>query len=146
MLLSQCPVNIARPVTAMKTPTTRTPKTQLGIDCFIKLVFMVSVFFTGHTSTQRIQLVHSSLQILSAACTFMSAGHASVQRLQSMHVDFSRVILKGLNQPAIPSNAPYGQRNRHQKFLTTVDKSMKTIIVHRAKVEICLLYTSDAAD
>ena len=90
MLLSQCPVNIARPVIAMKTPTTKIPKTQLGIACFIKLVFTISVFLTGHTSTQRRQLVHSSLQILPAACTLMFAGQITVNACRFLASYFKR--------------------------------------------------------
>src|SRR3990172_3434901 len=136
MLLCQWPVNMASPVTAMNTHATRTPKTQLGIGFLAKLVFMVNVFFTGHTSTQRKQLVHSSLQTLPAACTLISAGHASVHKLQSMQVDFSRVIFNGLSQPRIPSRAPYGQRNLHQKFLTATESARNTIIVQSANVEM----------
>ena len=75
-----------------------------------------SAFSAGHTATHSMHPVHSTDRI----CTSLSTGRCDGQALlhfpQSMHASASRRIFTGLSTETIPISAPYGQRNRHQKF------------------------------
>lgn len=94
---------LVSPVTAMKTPATRTPYTQFGMDFLDSGVRSKRVCLTGQTSTQ---LVHSSLHTLFNLWTRMLEGHTFVHSSQLMQDEASRVILNGLSQLKTPSSAP----------------------------------------
>lgn len=53
-----------------------------------------------------------------------------------MHMDLRLVIFNGLTKLKNPSNAPYGQRYRHQKFLITMDKAVNAKSVHSVNDEM----------
>ena len=83
-----------------------------------------NAFSAGQTATHSMQLVHSTDRICSNRSTGRLDGQALLHLPQSMQACASRRILTGLKMETMPINAPYGQRNRHQKFwMKTESKS-----------------------
>ncbi len=86
---------------------------------------MYSALSAGHTVTHSRHPVHSTDLIDINLSTGSDAGHAFAHFPQSMHGSAFRRIRAGLSNDANPSNAPYGHRNRHQKFGTNTDAVTK---------------------
>lgn len=88
---------------------------------------MFKVSFTGHASTQAIQAVQFKLFTVSTLCTFTLEGHTFVHISQFVQVSSFLLTFEILIIEPNPMNAPYGQRNRHQKFLKNKESMNITI-------------------
>src|ERR1017187_3907815 len=75
----------------------------------------------GHSATHSRQPVHSADRMFTSLSTGSADGHALAHLPQSMHKASSRRMRSGLASAASPIKAPYGHRERHQKFCTNTE-------------------------
>jgi hypothetical protein len=87
---------------------------------------MYSALSAGHTVTHSRHPVHSTDLIDTSLSTGKDAGQAFAHFPQSMHGSVFRRIRAGLKNATIPNSAPYGHKNRHQKFGTNTEAAAKT--------------------
>lgn len=127
------PSSIAVPVIATKKPTINKAKTEAGARDDGIIVRRSSVSITGHTCVHARHAMHSSECTRLTLWTWMFDGHALVQSLQSTQRSRFRVIFTGLNKLPSPSNAPYGQRYRHQKFFIGMENSATACVSFHRK-------------
>src|SRR5512146_3316494 len=101
-----------------------------------RINFKSRVSASGPASTQLRQVLHSSETTVLTLSTFMYEGQAFAHNPQSIQLTGFRLILLGLRNETIPSRAPYGQRNLHQKFLINIERTKRTAIMISAVCDI----------
>src|ERR1039457_2360974 len=126
MFVYQCPETRAAPINPNNTTASTTaticglsarPRQRLtDVNSLRGANAICSAFSAGQTATHSIHPVHSTDLICTSLSTGRCDGQALLHLPQSMHASASRRIFTGLSADTIPINAPYGQRNRHQKF------------------------------
>ena len=94
------------PVTSTKIETTPIATAFGDTVCRDTVDVRSSVSATGQTSTQLMQVVHSSEMTVLTLSTLIRDGHAIAHLAQSIQLVGLRFILKGLSSAVIPSSAP----------------------------------------